>query len=149
VQDGPYWDALAGFAADATFYKAPDTSNLVCGPIMATVANEKAFDQAISKIETDDEPALWYFTLAPTPAKASPDDKAATVANLAVVAVPVLGVHPPQENAKPTHIEVMLTNGKSGWIPAASARPMISNRLCYAKTPQGEWKIAAFDQNED
>ncbi len=61
----------------------------------------------------------------------------------------MLGVHPDQKDAKPTHLEVLLPSGKSGWIPAAAARPLVSSRLCYSKTRAGEWKITLFDQNED
>jgi len=149
VEGGPFWDALAGFAADGTFFKSPDAGNLVCGPISAQVVSDNAFEAARKKIETDEEPALWYFTLAETPVTAAPDGKGNPVAKVAKVALPVLGVHPPQDDAKPTHIEVLLPSGKSGWIPVAAARPLVSNRLCYSKTPAGEWKITTFDQNED
>jgi hypothetical protein len=149
VEGGPFWDGLSGFAADGTFYKVPNAGNLVCGPVSADVANDKNFEAARKKIETDEEPAVWYFTLADTTVTAAPDDKGVSVAKVGKVALPVLAVHPPEEGAKPTHFEVLLPSGKSGWIPAAAARPLVSNRLCYARTPAGEWKIAAFDQNED
>ena len=149
VDGGPFWDGLAAFAADGTFYKAPDAGNLVCGPISAEVSNEKNLEAARKKIDTDEEPAAWYFTLGDTTVTATPDDKAAAVAKVGKVALPVLGVHPPQDGAKPTHIEVLLPSGKSGWIAAAAARPLVSNRLCYAKTASGDWKIVALDQNED
>ena len=48
----------------------------------------------------------------------------------------------------PTHLQVLLPSGKTGWIPASVVRPMDSDRLCYAKTADGAWKIAAFDQSE-
>jgi hypothetical protein len=149
VEGGPFWDGLAGFAAEATFYKAPDAGNLVCGPISAVPANERAFATARKRIETGDEPSVWYFTLADTMVTAAPDDRAVPVAMVSKHALPVLAVHPSEENARPTHIEVLLPSGKSGWIPVAAARPLVSNRLCYARTPAGEWKIAAFDQNEE
>ena len=150
VEGGPFWDGLAGFAADGTFFKAPDAGNLVCGPISAQVANDKIFAAARKKIETDEEPAVWYFILADTTVTATPDDKAAPVAKAGgKTALPVLSVHPPQDGAKLTHIEVLLPSGKSGWMATAAARPMVSSRLCYARTPAGGWKIAAFDQNED
>lgn len=149
VPNGPFWDALAGFAADESFYKVPDAGNLVCGPSGASLVSEQAFDQARAKIETDDEPALWYFTVEPTVATSKPDDKATQVAKLGTVALPVVGVHPPEDEARATHVDVLLPNGKTGWVSAKSLRPLVSNRLCYAKTPQGEWKIAAFDQNEE
>ena len=151
VEGGPFWDGLAWYAADGTFFKAPDAGNLVCGPISANVANEKTFEQAQKKLDTNDadDPAVWYFTLTETTATAAPDEKAPAVGKLGKVAVPLLRFHPDQEGVKATHLEILLPSGKSGWIPVAAARPMMSNRLCYAKTPAGEWKIAAFDQNED
>jgi hypothetical protein len=47
-----------------------------------------------------------------------------------------------------THVEVLMPNGKSGWVPASAVRPWDSERLCYAKTPKGDWKISAYDQLE-
>jgi hypothetical protein len=41
VDGGPYWEVLAAFADDATYYAATDSGNLVCGPISAEVADEK------------------------------------------------------------------------------------------------------------
>ena len=36
VDNGPYWEALAAFAGDSTYYAATDAGNLVCGPIAAS-----------------------------------------------------------------------------------------------------------------
>src|SRR5580700_8239575 len=33
VDNGPFWDALAGFASDGTYYQDGEAGNLVCGPI--------------------------------------------------------------------------------------------------------------------
>jgi hypothetical protein len=69
------------------------------------------------------------------------------------VAVPLLDVHPVPTDKEParaaTHVQILLPGGQTGWIPAAAARPLSSDRLCYAKTPSGDWKIAAFDQSGD
>jgi hypothetical protein len=46
VDNGPYWDALAAFAGDSTYYAATDTGNLICGPIAADVADDNIFGQA-------------------------------------------------------------------------------------------------------
>ena len=68
------------------------------------------------------------------------------------VALPVLGWHPTAPEGQPvpapTHLEVLLPSGKSGWVPIAALRPLYNHRLCYALTPQGHWKIVAFDQVE-
>lgn len=149
VPDGPYWDVLAGFVADDSAYQVADAGNLVCGPLGADLVNAQVFEQARAKIETDDEPALWYFTVAPTAATAKPEAKAAPVARLGTVAVPVVGIHPPDDAAAATHVEVLLPNGKTGWLEASAVRPLTASRLCYARTADGDWKIAAFDQNDD
>jgi hypothetical protein len=151
VENGPYWDALAGFLNDATFYRPPDAGNLVCGPKAADVANPEAYERAQQKIGADDT-TEWYFTLAPTSVAKSPGDAGAPIAKVDKVALPVLDVYPPskegQPPAQPTHLQVLLPSGKTGWIAASAARSLVSDRLCYAKTPSGDWKIAAYDQSE-
>src|SRR5262249_25000186 len=62
VKDGPYWDTLADFAADASYYRASDAGNFVCGPIAASVESEDAFDQATTTLRNGDETPEWYFT---------------------------------------------------------------------------------------
>jgi hypothetical protein len=150
VENGPFWDTLAAFAADPTYYAASDTGNLVCGPIAADVVDEKVYEQARKKIETGDEGAEWYFTLAETSVAKAPGDAGAPIAKVGPVALPLVSIYPPakQGEAAPqgTQIEVLLPSGKSGWIPAKSVLPLASHRLCYAKTPGGDWKIAVLDQ---
>src|SRR5581483_9712954 len=51
VDDGPYWDALASFAADSLgFYYAPDAGNLVCSPMLAEAADENVQEAAERKL---------------------------------------------------------------------------------------------------
>jgi len=149
VDNGPFWDDLNSFAADGAFYKDANVSNLVCGPMLAEASNEDIFEDAGKKGDSPDDPTIWYFTLAETTVTASPDQKAAPVGKVGTVALPLLSQYPAQEgNAPrpPTHLEVLLPSGKSGWIPVSAARPMVSNRLCYAKSSAGKWAIALFDE---
>lgn len=150
VENGPFWDRLAAFAADVTYYAANDTGNLVCGPIAAEVADDKVYEQARKKVETGDEGADWYFTLADTAVAKAPGDAGAPLAKVGTVAMPLISIYPVAEQGqqalRATHLEVLLPSGKSGWIPAASTLPLVSDRLCYARTPSGEWKIALLDQ---
>jgi hypothetical protein len=152
VEDGPFWDVLAAFAADTTYYQVPDAGNLVCGPLAAEIADENVLERAGQKIETGDEGADWYFTIAETPVAKTPGDTGTPIAKIGTIALPVIGVHPPTPEGQPapvaTHLQVLLPSGKTGWIPASAARPLASDRLCYARTADGEWKIAAFDQTE-
>jgi hypothetical protein len=151
VEDGPFWDALASFAADRTYFQAADGGNLVCGPMTAEIADSQVFQQARKKIETGDTGADWYFTIAEVAVAKAPGDTGTPIAKLGTVAVPVLNVFPqtPEgQSALPaTHLQVLLPSGKTGWISASAARRLDDNRLCYAKTANGEWKIVAFDES--
>jgi hypothetical protein len=121
----------------------------VCGPLLAEAVNAAVFERAEKKLQTPGEAILWYFTMQDTPVRAEPDDGSATVGRSGVAALPVTDAHPPQDvdNApKPTHLEVLLPTGKSGWVPAGAMRALETSRLCYAKTASGEWKIAAFEE---
>jgi hypothetical protein len=150
VENGPFWDALGAFAADVNYDKASDAGNLVCGPIAADVADEKVFEQARKKVETGDEGAEWYFTFAETAVTKAPGDTGAPLAKLGTVAMPLVSIYPPGKEGErapqPTYVEMLLPSGKSGWIPAASVLPLVTDRLCYATTPAGDWRIALVDQ---
>jgi hypothetical protein len=146
---GPLWDVLATFAADKTFYQATDT--LVCGPMSATVDSD-VFSLAKKKINADDS-VEWYFTLAVnTPVAGSPTAAGPPVGQVGRVALPVLDVFPQPVAGQPkppiTHLQVLLPSGDTGWIPISAALPLLTDRLCYAVTPDGSWKFAAFDQAE-
>ncbi len=150
VDSGPYWDVLATFADDATYYAATDSGNLVCGPIAAEVADDRVFEQARKKIETANEAVEWYFTLADTAVAKAPGDTGAPVAKVGIVALPLLSFYPPEKEGAPppapTHFEVLLPSGRTGWVPVTAVRPLSADHLCYARTPGGDWKIAAIDQ---
>ena len=150
VPDGPYWEALSQFANDNTYYQ--DVGNLICGPVSATFQNDEALEKAQKKIGADDS-VEWYFTMAETTATQRPG-AGQVVGKVGKVALPILSTHPAAKEGEtpaptPTHLEVLLPNGKSGWIAASAARPFASASLCYAQTVKGEWKIAAYDQASD
>ena len=145
VEDGPYWDKLAAFAADGKYYQ--DVGNLICGPITANVRDDEALERAKKKIG-DDDTLDWYFTLAETVATAAPGS-GAPVGKVGPTALPILSTNPKgAEGAAITHLEVLLPSGKSGWIASSAARSFVHDSLCYARSAAGEWKIAAFDQAE-
>lgn len=144
VPDGPFWDPLAEFAADKTYYAASDS--LVCGPTAATLSDEEALEKARQRIGADDS-IEWYFTIADTAATATPTGGAA-VGRVSQLALPVLKTFPEGQSGPVTHLQVLLPSGRSGWIPLSAARPLVTDHLCYARTADGEWKIAAFDQAE-
>lgn len=145
VADGPFWDSLAAFAGDKTYYEAADT--LVCGPTAALLVDDNAIETAKQHIGADDS-VEWYFTVADTDVVSTPAGTGAPVGKASQIALPVLNVYPAQQgqSAPPiTHLQVLLPTGKSGWIPLTAARPLVTDRLCYSLTSSG-WKISAFDQ---
>jgi hypothetical protein len=153
VENGPYWDELAQFAADPVFYSGSDKTSLICGPLLAEATDPDVLEQARNRIEIGDDSGAWFFTVGETPVTRAPGDTGAPVGKLGKVAFPVIGVHPPaREGASapvPTHYEVLLPAGTTGWIAASAARPLANNRLCYAKSKEGRWTIGVFDQGED
>lgn len=153
VDGGPFWDALAAFAGDASYYVATNSGNLICGPIAADLADEDVFKSARHKIETGDDGADWYFTIGNTDVMKAPGDTGNPIAKIGTVALPSLSVYPPAQQGQPapqpTDIEVLLPSGKSGWIPVAAVRPLYTDHLCYAKTVNGDWRLAAVDQSAE
>ena len=151
VDGGPYWDMLMGFAGDPTAYE--ESANKVCTPTTATVVDDNVLDLASSKIETDQDSADWYFTLGETFVAKAPGDSGPPVGKVGAVAIPVLSVHPATPEGSPaetpTHLEVLMPNGRTGWIPASAARSYSAERVCFAKTAKDGWKIVVYDQPAD
>jgi hypothetical protein len=64
--------------------------------------------------------------------------------------MPLIGPYPPEREGAPpppTHFEVLLPSGRTGWVPVTAVRPLETDHLCFARTPAGEWKIASIDQS--
>jgi hypothetical protein len=158
VEKGPYWDELAHFTRDPTFYSASDKTSLICGPMLAEATDAAVLERAQNKVESGGDFGTWYFTAGDTPVAKAPGDTGAPIGKLGKVAFPVIGLHPHPKDSKttdgatipqPTHYEVLLSSGKTGWIAAGAARPLTADRLCYAKTRDGRWGIVNFDQGQD
>ena len=145
VDGGPYWDALAAFASETLFYEVVGIRNLVCGPLAAEIDDDGLFERARKTIETGVATAHWYFTTSGLAVARAPGDTGPAVANLGTVALPVLKAHPSDAGA--THFQVLLPSGETGWVPASAVRPLFSDRLCFARTRDGEWKIAGFEKS--
>jgi hypothetical protein len=152
VDNGPYWEVLTTFAEDTSYYIANDAGTLVCGPMSAEVAEDNALDQARRSIDAINDPVEWYFTLAETSVANAPGDTGAPVGKIGTIALPLIGFYPPETEGvpppPPTHFEVLLPSGRTGWVPVGAVRPLETDHLCYARTPAGDWKIAAIDQAE-
>jgi hypothetical protein len=147
VQDGPFWDVLADFGRESAFFAAG--ANLVCTPMAADVVDDKVYQAATKKLSAPDDTPEWYFTMADTAVAKAPGDSGPPVAKVGKVALPILSAHPPESKDGPTHLEVLLPSGKTGWIPVSAASPLIANRLCFSKTASGDWKISSVDQTRE
>lgn len=147
---GPQWDLLAFFANDGVLTQEKG-SPLVCGSTTAKVADLGALDEAFNRIDEENELSEWVYFLEDLELTASPAGGAA-IAKVKSIALPIVGLHPaPQSGAAqpaaPTHFELLLPSGKSGWAPIGRVRPLFVDRLCFAKR-SNEWKIAVYDQAE-
>ena len=73
------------------------------------------------------------------------------MAKLRSTALPVVSVHPPAREGvpqpAPTHFELLLPTGQTGWAAAKDLHPLFVDRLCFAKTGN-DWKIALYEQAE-
>jgi hypothetical protein len=150
VDSGPYWDMLAGFLEDATFYKLSTLTSEVCSPMQAEVADDNIFEAAQKKITNGDDSGDWYFIAAETPVAKAPNDTGPPVAKVGKVAVPMLGSFPVAKQGQPepqaTHGEILLPSGRTGWVPIAALRPFDHDRLCFGQTSDGRWKIVGYDE---
>lgn len=146
VKDGPFWDALAVFANDDTFFKV--TKHMVCSPIQGKIRDDTRFEEVRNRI-SEDRSVDWYFVVADATMTDSPTSST-PAGTIAKQVVPVLGRYPPDTGELPvppiTHLEVLLPTGEARWIPVSAARPLETDRLCYAVGPNGQWKIVLFDQ---
>jgi len=43
---------------------------------------------------------------------------------------------------------LLLPSGKTGWVTLDKVRPLLIDRLCYAKSANGDWKIAGLSQSD-
>src|ERR1700730_8723753 len=50
VENGPFWDPLAAFSSDVSYYRANDSGSLVCVPIAAEVVDDNIYEQARKKV---------------------------------------------------------------------------------------------------
>lgn len=151
TEGGPQWDLLAEIAAATEFAQAPNAPNTACAPSVAA-PDQKAFEQASQRIEEREQSTEWVYalgevTLTSTRAGGAPVGKVTSVALPVVSTFPV--ARPDQQApSPPTHLELLLPSGKTGWVAVDAVRSLNADQLCFAKQPNGEWKISRYDQSE-
>jgi hypothetical protein len=147
VDGGPFWSLLQGFATDESLNLNNDSGNLVCSPNSASVVNTEVYERAAGRVGEAFDSAQWVFLLGSTTVTGAPDGKGTPIGKLGVEAVPVISTYPEKADVA-THFQILLPSGRRGWIPADAARPMLGDRLCYVRTPGGDWKIGIYDSSE-
>lgn len=131
------WTVLARFAADPAPAPAPGRAGVVCTP--ATPAfNEPALRAAMTA--TDSEFFDWAYPAADdVPALSRPHADAKAVATPGAALLQVR-LWPGNDTG---YAEVVLPDGRTGYVAAAQLRPLATDQLCYIKTDAG-WRIGGY-----
>jgi hypothetical protein len=149
---GPQWEMLEYFAKDPVLTQEAG-SPFVCGSTVAKPADLAALEDSLNRVDDRDELSEWVYFVDEIALAASPGGNN-TVTKVKNRAMPIVSVHPappagdkPTGPVAPTHFELLLPDGRTGWAPVEQARPLFVDRLCFAKTGN-DWKIALYDQSE-
>jgi hypothetical protein len=149
---GQQWALLDFFAKDDVLTQEPGSKN-VCGSLLAKFTDAAALDEALTRVDEENELSEWVYSIDEITLTATPGGNAA-VAKIRNIAMPIASVHPappagnaPASSPSPTHFELLLPTGKTGWAPVEILRPLFVDRLCFTKIGD-EWKIAIYDQAE-
>lgn len=147
---GAQWELLSFFATDPVLTQEKG-SPLVCGTTTAKVTDLGALDQAFNRIDEENDLSEWIYFTGELELTAEPGG-GASVAKVSNLALPIVAAHPETKEgssapAAPTHVELLLPDGRSGWTAVERVRPLFVDRLCFAKLGD-EWKIAAYEQAE-
>ncbi len=130
-------------------FLADKNPDVVCGPAGAEPVDADVMDQAIEKVESDDEDTEWVYSLNEITLTENPGGRA--VVKVSSTAMPVVSTFPPTRptgnNPIPTHYELLLPFGKTAWTAVENVQPLAVDKLCYGKGADGAWKIVGYDQN--
>jgi hypothetical protein len=141
------WETLEDFSG-AALYRM--NSDILCAPASGEPESEEAMDKALSLLEGPGENSEWVYSLEPITLTERPDG-GATIAAAPKLALPIIATNPPTKplgnNPLPTHYQLLLPSGKTGWVDVDAVQPLAVDKLCYGKDPGGAWKIVGYDQN--
>lgn len=148
--DNQQWEALDDMTSGATLSPMEGNAGVLCGPLGAEPVDGNAMDQAIKLIEGEKESSEWVYSLAEITLTEKPGNGGA-VETVSKLAMPIFATHPPSQalgnNPLPTHYQLLLPSGKTGWTDVKAVQPLAVDKLCYGKGPDGVWKIVGYEQN--
>jgi hypothetical protein len=144
------WETLDDIASEPALFSMEENPGVLCGPRGAEPVDDAAMDQAIQKIESEDENSEWYYSLGEITLTEKPGG-GGPVATVSKLAMPVAATNPPTQalgnNPLPTHYQLLLPSGKTGWVDVKAVEPLALDKLCYGKGADGAWKIVGYEQN--
>jgi hypothetical protein len=144
---GPQWGLLEFFAKDETLTQEAG-SPLVCGSALAKVTDSANLEVAINRVDEGNDLSEWVYMIEDTALTSAPAG-GTTVARARNAAMPIVSVHPAPVEGKPkpapTHFELLLPSGRTGWAPVKDLHPLFVDRVCFAKSGE-DWRIALYDQ---
>jgi hypothetical protein len=144
------WETLDDITSDPALFHMEGKPDVLCGPLGAEPIDSAAMDRAIGQIESEDEDSEWFYSLGEIALTEKPGG-GGTIETVSKLAMPVAATYPPTQplgnNPLPTHFQLLLPSGKTGWVDVKAVQPLALDKLCYGKGADGAWKIVGYDQN--
>jgi hypothetical protein len=144
------WEVIEDIVSGAVLSPMDGNPAVLCGPPGVEPADSNAMDQAIERIETDGEDTEWVYSIAEITLAEKPGGGGA-VETVSRLAMPIVATYPPSQalgnNPLPTHFQLLLPSGKTGWIDVKQVQPLAVDRLCYGKGSDGAGKVVGYEQN--
>ena len=142
------WEVLDDITSGALI-QMEGNPGVLCGPLSAEPTSDAAMDQAIERIQNGGEDSEWVYSLDAITLTEKPGGGGA-VETVSKLAMPIAATNPPTQplgnNPIPTHYQLLLPSGKTGWVDVNAVQSLAVDRLCYGKGADGAWKIVGYDQ---
>lgn len=143
-ENGTGWTSLADFAADASAGPLDSRPGVICTPGQATFDGID-LDKLIDVTRTDG--VDWAYARAPDiSVRATPRASAALVEKLGLHFVRLLGFEGPDSDTpgRTQWAKVATPSGKTGYVAPNSLLSITTERICYAKSELGDWRITGY-----
>jgi hypothetical protein len=144
------WEVIEDIVSGTALFQMESNPEVLCGPLAAEPADGDVMDQAIERIDSEDEDSEWVYSLGEITLTEKPGGGGA-VETVSKLAMPIAATYPPSQaignSPLPTHFQLLLPSGKAGWVEVKAVQPLAVDKLCYGKGADGAWKIVGYDQN--